>query len=279
MLNIVHSDGRKYSLERDVLYVFPEIVEKAAHSLDREAWSSDQADYAAFAGIQPAALGPAGAALGRVVGVAAQIPHTPTSLIEVCRQSGFDILPQAVAVAMFASVGHWFVSAHHHFVREALKRREMADGLADAAEEAARAAWVLERGKKKAAAGVGSNPRQAGTGAKYAATRDIIYLFLDAAAEAAGELAGGWPLALAPYAAHHDLTNADLAPAALGLVGLAETATAEPGKDPNHAWAKAGLDRVKAPVRLAVFATLGYELIWAYHEHASATVAAGGGTP
>lgn len=283
MLNLVHADGRKYSLDRDVLSVFPHVTAAAAHNeLAEPRWDDTLRAYLADAGLTAADLVPTGSALAKAVAYGAQINYDGAdSLGAVLDRSGFQACKPSAACAAFYTVGRQAAAAHHHYARHAFRRRETAQGFDDAAEAAARAAWALARNRPREARDPktpGPGERPAASGGKYAASRDVVYLFLDVTTETAVSLAAGWPgRDVAGWAGRAGVPDTALAAAVRGLAGLAEAATKEAGHDPEHAWAAAGLDAAPPPVRFAVFATLGFEMLRAYHEHAAAVTAAAGG--
>jgi hypothetical protein len=114
-------------------------------------------------------------------------------------------------------------------------------------------------------------------GRKYSADRDIINLYPKIERQSAYLLAReGWDAALADYARHTGITDADMIAASETLARFQYACTVGPSADFPDAWERAGFAALKPAARLAVCYVVGHRTMAAFHHHVREALPRGG---
>lgn len=153
MLNALNGHGRKYSFDRDVLGLFPDIVANAGlHAGNRDGWMPVLKDFAAQTGMTDADLQLVFARFTRFMELATR-PESGERLAHTWVAAGLDAVPRAALLAFVFQVGCATVGAWHRHVRAnvpAHGRAPMFDDVAGVIDRAAFAAAAPTAGKAAA---------------------------------------------------------------------------------------------------------------------------------
>lgn len=141
MLQIRTQNG-VYNPHRDIVQLFPNVIGmQAANHLAAHSWPAALREFAAHSNLDPKALVPAANALAAYVAAvtSSDVPDPTTAFV----RAGFDRLPAAVLLALFAAIGEVTVKVFFRAARAASRGDQTvpgADALGEALDRAAHAA-------------------------------------------------------------------------------------------------------------------------------------------